>query len=38
MGGGEVIAWPSLEEARAWHADRKREIGPEDPLLLDRRS
>jgi nicotinate phosphoribosyltransferase len=38
VGGGEVIGWPSLEEARAWHADRKLEMGPEDPLLLDRRS
>ncbi|HTW10736.1 MAG TPA: nicotinate phosphoribosyltransferase [Acidimicrobiales bacterium] len=36
--GGRVGVQPSLEEVRAWHAGLKREVGPEDPLLLDRRS
>lgn len=35
---GRVAAQPSLEEARAWHANLKRELGPECPLVLDRRS
>jgi nicotinate phosphoribosyltransferase len=38
MEAGTVVHQPSLEEVREWHVGRKREITPDSPLLLDRRS
>jgi nicotinate phosphoribosyltransferase len=35
---GEVVHQPSLEEVRSYHASAKREVGPDGPLLLDRRA
>ena len=37
MDHGEIVARPTLDEARAWHAKVRTEIRPAEPLLLDRR-